>query len=46
MVSRKDDYFDNLHRKTGDSLYAIANKYGVTVDALIYDNQIANPLPG
>ncbi|SHI15238.1 spore germination protein [Sporobacter termitidis DSM 10068] len=30
--------------RRGDSLYAIANKYGVTVDALIYDNQIANPL--
>jgi spore germination protein len=29
--------------RKGDSLYAIANKYGVTVDALIYDNQIANP---
>jgi spore germination protein len=30
--------------RRGDSLYAIANKYGVSVDALIYDNQIANPL--
>ena len=30
--------------KPGDSLYAIANKYGVTVDALIYDNQITDPL--
>ncbi len=30
--------------KTGDSLYAIANKYGVSVDALIFDNQISNPL--
>ncbi len=30
--------------RQGDSLYAIAKKYGVTVDALIYDNQIANPL--
>ncbi len=30
--------------RRGDSLYAIANKYGVTVDALINDNQIANPL--
>lgn len=30
--------------RRGDSLYAIANKYGVTVDALIYDNQISNPL--
>ncbi len=30
--------------KPGDSLYAIANKYGVTVDALIYDNQISDPL--
>jgi spore germination protein len=30
--------------KAGDSLYAIARRYGVTVDALIYANQIANPL--
>lgn len=30
--------------RRGDTLYAIANKYGVTVDTLIYDNQIANPL--
>jgi spore germination protein len=30
--------------RRGDSLYAIASKYGVTVDALIYDNQISNPL--
>ena len=30
--------------RKGDSLYAIANKYGVTADALIYDNQISNPL--
>lgn len=30
--------------RRGDSLYAVANKYGVSVDALIYDNQIANPL--
>jgi spore germination protein len=30
--------------RKGDSLYAIANKYGVTADALIYDNQIADPL--
>ena len=30
--------------RRGDSLYTIATKYGVTADALIYDNQIANPL--
>ncbi len=30
--------------RPGDSLYAIANKYGVTVDSLIYDNQISDPL--
>ncbi len=30
--------------KPGDSLYAIASKYGITVDALIYDNQISDPL--
>ena len=30
--------------RRGDSLYAIANKYGITVDALVYDNQIVNPL--
>ena len=30
--------------RPGDSLYAIASKYGVTVDALIYDNQISDPL--
>ena len=30
--------------RPGDALYAIAKKYGVTVDALIYDNQISDPL--
>ncbi|NLA88098.1 MAG: LysM peptidoglycan-binding domain-containing protein [Clostridiales bacterium] len=30
--------------RRGDSLYAIANKYSVAVDALINDNQITNPL--
>ncbi|UOO37407.1 LysM peptidoglycan-binding domain-containing protein [Oscillospiraceae bacterium CM] len=30
--------------RRGDSLYAIANKYGVSVDALVYDNQIRDPL--
>lgn len=30
--------------KRGDSLYAIAGKYGISVDTLIYDNQITNPL--
>ncbi len=29
--------------KRGDSIYAVAQKYGVTVDALIYDNQISDP---
>ena len=29
--------------KRGDSLYAIANKYGVTSQTLQYDNQIADP---
>ncbi|MEL4106641.1 LysM peptidoglycan-binding domain-containing protein [Oscillospiraceae bacterium WX1] len=30
--------------RRGDSLYAIANKYGVSVDTLVYDNQIRDPL--
>lgn len=30
--------------KPGDSLYAIATKYGVTTDTLIFDNQIADPM--
>lgn len=30
--------------RRGDSLYAIAGRYGVTTDALIYDNQISDPL--
>ncbi len=30
--------------RRGDTLYAIANKYGVSVDTLINDNQISNPL--
>lgn len=29
--------------RPGDSLYAIARRYGVSVDTLVYDNQIANP---
>ena len=29
--------------RPGDSLYAIAQKYGITVDVLIYDNQISDP---
>lgn len=30
--------------KRGDTLYAIARRYGTTVDQLVYDNQIANPI--
>lgn len=30
--------------KRGDTLYQIANRFGTTVDQLVYDNQIANPL--
>ena len=29
--------------KTGDTLYALARRYGTTVEALAYDNQIADP---
>lgn len=30
--------------RQGDSLYAIANKYGISIDTLIYDNQISSAL--
>jgi len=30
--------------RPGDTLYAIAQRYGVTADALIFDNQISDPL--
>lgn len=30
--------------KKGDTLYAIARRYGTTVDQLVYDNQIESPL--
>jgi len=29
--------------KPGDTLYAIAQRYGVTADVLQYDNQIQDP---
>ena len=30
--------------RPGDTLYTIAQRYGVTTDVLIYDNQISDPL--
>lgn len=30
--------------KRGDTLYTISRRYGTTVDQLVYDNQIENPL--
>ena len=29
--------------RPGDSLYAIARRFGVSVNRLVYDNQIADP---